>query len=329
MDIRSAVLFACIVSACCGSWRWTTRRVTKKPDNSPLLNGEHVGLFQDAWKTIEQTSNDTYVLMFRSKHYDHENKAKCVFLTANISDSLNKTANYTITYYDTTTNTSNNFTIPVRALNQTDYSLENVIRASFEDDTPSSTPAPPGSSVYIQYNNITCYSQYHPFSDNGKFVFNVRPLLNTYDEMYRDGRNYLFDNFIGAYLDFYVVFSQPKCNVLRVREGCDFWLRKTELPSLLKVAENDDNNEREQRKNYWEEKINKTKTKFQRNPKKCKMYVQRYSIQKAEDVFKNTAFKHLPSDCRFAFLAACGNPAFIIYDPKTCNSSLPANMAES
>ncbi|CAN7987272.1 unnamed protein product, partial [Ixodes hexagonus] len=286
-----------------------------------------------SFQTIEETSNDTYVLMFRSKHYDHENKAKCVFVTANITDSRNKTANYTITYYDTTTNTSNNFTIPVRALNQTDYSLENVIRASFNGDTPSSTPAPPGSSVYIQYNNVTCYAQYHPFSDNGKFIFNLRPIFSTYDEIPRDGRNYLFDNFIGAYLDFYVVFSQPTCNVLRRSPSgwsrCDFWLRKTELPSLLKAAENDDNDNTESLKNYWERRINNTKTRFRHNTKKCKMYVQRYSIEKAEDVFKNTAFKHLPSDCRFAFLAACGNPAFTIYDPETCNSSLPANMAES
>uniref|UniRef100_A0A0K8RDU4 Putative salivary lipocalin n=1 Tax=Ixodes ricinus TaxID=34613 RepID=A0A0K8RDU4_IXORI len=97
----------------------------------------------------------------------------------------------------------------VRALKQAKYNTENVIRAGL-NGTPSDKPIPLGSNMYIEYGDYSCNSSTKPLSD-----------------MLKAGKPESADPVEGVnYLDFYVVYNQPLCNILRsplLKEGCDFW----------------------------------------------------------------------------------------------------------
>uniref|UniRef100_V5ICL4 Putative lipocalin n=1 Tax=Ixodes ricinus TaxID=34613 RepID=V5ICL4_IXORI len=67
MGLLYAAFFACIAMASFLWKEWTTQMIIKNPENNPLLNSK-LGHFQNAWKSIEMTTNNTYVLMFRTKN---------------------------------------------------------------------------------------------------------------------------------------------------------------------------------------------------------------------------------------------------------------------
>uniref|UniRef100_V5IC85 Putative lipocalin n=1 Tax=Ixodes ricinus TaxID=34613 RepID=V5IC85_IXORI len=162
MGLLYAVFFACIAMASCLSKEWTTQMIVKNPENDPLLNSK-LGYFQNAWKSIEMTTSDMYVLMFRTKIEDYY--VKCVSARASIIDKYNKTANYTITYYHEKRKSYRNVTVTLRALKQTDYLLENVLRGRFNETIPSADPIPQGSNNYIEFNDDDCTSSSSPFMD--------------------------------------------------------------------------------------------------------------------------------------------------------------------
>ncbi|CAN7998295.1 unnamed protein product, partial [Ixodes pacificus] len=241
MGLQYAVLFACVAAgeawAPYEKWtpnfHWTEKMTIKNPENNPTFNYPELGSLQDAWQVLRETSNNTYFLLFRTEVPVYK---KCISTTANITDKTNKTANYTIMSYDTKEKEFENTTIQVRALNQTDYPLENVIRANLEGTPPGATPVPPGSYTYAEYHNSTCYSRSTPFPDKGDAA---KPQLSTldYDDLKEDILKKLFpfpEN--PQYMDMYVVYNEPQCYVLRSPAawgGCDLWLRKNELKSIV------------------------------------------------------------------------------------------------
>uniref|UniRef100_A0A0K8RH28 Putative salivary lipocalin n=1 Tax=Ixodes ricinus TaxID=34613 RepID=A0A0K8RH28_IXORI len=124
------------------SFHWTRNMTIKNPENRPTFNYPELGPLQDAWQVLEETSNNTYFLMFRTHVSVYK---RCVYATANIADKARKTANYTVAFYYPLTEKYENTTVQVKALSQTDYPLENVIRANLKGTLPSATPVPPGS----------------------------------------------------------------------------------------------------------------------------------------------------------------------------------------
>uniref|UniRef100_A0A0K8RBH9 Putative salivary lipocalin n=1 Tax=Ixodes ricinus TaxID=34613 RepID=A0A0K8RBH9_IXORI len=50
----------------------------------------------------------------------------------------------------------------VRALNQSGYELENVIRAGLKGNAPNATPIPLGSNMYLQYGDYSCNTSSKP-----------------------------------------------------------------------------------------------------------------------------------------------------------------------
>uniref|UniRef100_A0A0K8RFJ2 Putative salivary lipocalin n=1 Tax=Ixodes ricinus TaxID=34613 RepID=A0A0K8RFJ2_IXORI len=230
MGLVYAVFFACIAMASCLWKEWTTQMTIKNPENNPLLNSK-LGSFQNAWKSLEMTTSNTYVLMFRTKIEDWS--VKCVSARATITDKDNKTANYTIRYYHDERKSYTNVTVTVRALKQTDYLLENVIRGRFNETIPSADPTPQGSNNYIEFNDDDCTSSSSPFMDAAAL------------ERYHQNEDYLeledpqlemFGGYKRNDLDFYFVYSQPTCSVLRVGKECDLWLRHSELQAVLEAA---------------------------------------------------------------------------------------------
>nr|AAT92188.1 putative secreted histamine binding protein of 19.5 kDa [Ixodes pacificus] len=144
-------------------FHWTRKMNIKNPENNPTFNYAGLGSLQDAWQVLEDTSNDSYYLMFRTEA--PMGSTRCISMTANITNKTNKTANLTIKFYDTEEHEYENITIQVRALKQTDYLLENVVRANLDGTLPNATPVPPGSYTYAENDNYTCYSRSTPFPD--------------------------------------------------------------------------------------------------------------------------------------------------------------------
>uniref|UniRef100_A0A6B0V9V2 Putative lipocalin n=1 Tax=Ixodes ricinus TaxID=34613 RepID=A0A6B0V9V2_IXORI len=329
MGVQYAVLFACVVAAkvwpttahWTPSFHWTEKMTIKNPENSPTFNYAALGPLQDAWQVLEETSNYTYFMMFRTHISTYK---KCISATANITDKANKTANYTIMSYDTEEKTFENVTVKVRALSQTDYTLENVIRANLKAGRlPSATPVPPGSYTYAEYDNSTCYSRSTPFPGRGDAA---KPQLSTldYDDLNEDILNELFpfpEN--PEYMDMYVVYNEPQCYVLRSPAawgGCDLWLRKTELKSIVDDLK-DDIIEIE------EELIEGRKEGFGIY-ENCT--AEDYQIEVLSDFvedgierwFQDVVWKRISLDCILAFMITCGAPVFRVYNPVTCNISL-------
>ncbi|CAN8021938.1 unnamed protein product, partial [Ixodes persulcatus] len=215
MGLLYVVFFACITMASCLWKEWTTQMIIKNPENNPLFNSK-LGNFQNAWKSIEMTTSNTYVLMFRTKIEDYY--VKCVSARASIIDTENKTANYTITYYHEKRKSYTNVTITLRALKQTDYLLENVIRGRFNETIPSADPIPQGSNNYIEFNDEDCTSSSSPFMDAGMNNFNSRSRLSKFLLTQIEPQLELFGGYKRTDLDLYFVYSQPTCSVLRVGE---------------------------------------------------------------------------------------------------------------
>ncbi|XP_040070518.2 uncharacterized protein LOC115320871 [Ixodes scapularis] len=219
MGLHYAVLFACVIAttvwptmeAWTPSFHWTKNMTIRNPNNRPTFNYPGLGPLQDAWKVLEETTKDTYFLMFRSSDFPHK---KCLNVRANITDKTNKTATYKIGLYNPKKKIYENATIQVRALSQTDYPLENVIRANLKGTLPSATPVPPGSYTYVECDNSTCYSIGTPFPDRGVAA---KPQSRTAESHSTES---ILDSLFRSqedpqYIDMYVVYSEPQCYILR------------------------------------------------------------------------------------------------------------------
>uniref|UniRef100_A0A6B0V7U2 Putative lipocalin n=1 Tax=Ixodes ricinus TaxID=34613 RepID=A0A6B0V7U2_IXORI len=327
MGLQHAVLFACVVATMVWptteiwtpSFHWTRNMTIKNPENSPTFNYADLGPLQDAWQVLEETSKNTYFLMFRTHASVYD---RCVYATANITDKTKKTANYTITFYYPKTKTYENTTIQVKALSQTDYPLENVIRANLKGTLPSATPVPPGSYTYAEYDNSTCYSSSTPFPDRGVDAklqpSTPKPDLEDHilKELFPSPEN-------PEYMDMYVVYNEPQCYIIRspaARGGCDMWLRKTELKSIVNDLKEDIIKKEKELTEEYKKKLriyenctatDKQKTNLQF---KVEFYTRKW--------FQDVVWKRIPFDCALAFMMTCGTPVFLVYNPVTCNTSL-------
>uniref|UniRef100_A0A6B0V866 Putative lipocalin n=1 Tax=Ixodes ricinus TaxID=34613 RepID=A0A6B0V866_IXORI len=327
MGLQYAVLFACIATAevwaryeeWTPSFHWTRNMTIRNPENSPTFNYAELGPLQDAWQILEETSNNTYFLMFRTHNYVPK---RCVYATANITEKTNKTANYRITFYDTNEQIYENITVQVRALSQTDYPLENVIRASLNGTLPSATPVPPGSYKYAECDNSSCYSRSTPFPYRGVAA---EPQPSTPDFDFPE--HILDDLFLSPenpqYMDMYVVYNEPQCYILRSPAawgGCDLWLRKTELKSIVEDLKDEIiKKEEELTEKYKKEHgIYENCTATNEQEKNLQFDVQ-YDIERW---FQDVVWKRIPLDCVLAFMITCGAPVFRVYNPVTCNTSL-------
>ncbi|XP_042149806.1 uncharacterized protein LOC121837954 [Ixodes scapularis] len=295
------------------SFHWTEKMTIKNPENSPNFNYPELGSLQDAWQVLEETSNDTYFLLFRT---DAPVSMRCISATANITDKTNKTANFTIMGYNTDDQEYENVTLQVRALNQTDYPLENVIRANFKGTLPNATPVSPGSYTYAECDNSTCYSRSTPFPDTGNARHNGGSRGYVLDELFPYAES--ADDF-----EMYVVYNEPQCYILRnpaASRGCDLWLRKTELKRIV-----DD----------LEDEIIKTKNElYEENKETLGIYenctaredqkesLELYVEGGIESWFQDIAWKKISLDCVLAYMITCGEPIFKVYNPITCNASL-------
>uniref|UniRef100_A0A6B0V830 Putative lipocalin n=1 Tax=Ixodes ricinus TaxID=34613 RepID=A0A6B0V830_IXORI len=328
MGLQYALLFVCVATAeawalyekWTPSFHWTEKMTIKNPENNPTFNYPELGSLQDAWQVLGETSNNTYFMLFRT----HMPVFKtCISATANITDKTNKTANYTIMIYDTVEKKYENTTMQVRALNQTDYPLENVIRTNFKGTLPNATPVPPGSYTYAEYDNSTCFSRSTPFPDRGNAV---NPRLSARD--YGDStKNVLDDLFYipesGDYADMYVVYNEPQCYILRSAAalgGCDFWLRKTDLKRIVDDLGDEIVKKEEELKEEHKEDVgiyeNCTATELQ------KELLEDIVEDEMERWFQDIVWKRVSLDCVLAFMITCGAPVFRVYNPITCNTSL-------
>ncbi|XP_040078384.2 uncharacterized protein LOC115316479 [Ixodes scapularis] len=295
------------------SFHWTEKMDIKNPENSPTFNNLELGSLQDAWQVLEETSNNAYFLLLR---IDVPVFERCISATAKITDDTNKTANYTIMIYHSRKKTYENVTLQVRALNQTDYPVENVIRANFNGTLPNATPVPPGSYTYAECDNSTCYSRSTPFPDTenardyGGSMGNVLDVLFYIPESAGD-------------FDMYVVYNEPQCYILRnpaASGGCDLWLRKTELKKIVddhkdKILEK----EKELIENRKKElRIYENCTATNKQKGDLQVYVQ----DQIERWFQDIVWKQISLDCVLAFMITCGKPIFRAYNPITCNASL-------
>ncbi|XP_040070247.1 uncharacterized protein LOC115331911 [Ixodes scapularis] len=302
MGLLYATLFACIATTCA----WQAQMIIKNPENHPKLNDPQYGVLQNAWKAINKSEDDPFVLMFRSKN--HEPNTTCVVVTATLHNETLKIVNFTRTYFNKTDEQNHTLRYQVRALSQFNYKTENVIRAGL-GGTPSDKPTPLGSNMYIEYGDYSCNSSSKPLSDRLKAVNDAKGEAVSAEPV--EGVNYL---------DFYVVFNQPQCNILKsplLRGGCDFWLRKSELPGVLERAERftksippkveDRQAEENPETAAGREDITKEKT-----PK-----------------FADALFRSLPISCRYAFISACGYPNDMMYDKNICKNTQTAKTSSS
>ncbi|XP_042149846.1 uncharacterized protein LOC121837970 [Ixodes scapularis] len=321
MGLRCALLFAYFAAAevlaqyhrWTPNFHWTEKMTIKNPENNPTFNNPDLGSLQDAWKVLEETSDNTYFLLFRS---DAPVFGKCISATANITDKTNKTANYTIMSYDTQDQEYENITLQMRALNQTDYQLENVIRANFKGTLPNATPVPPGSYTYAENDNSTCYSRSTPFPDRGNARDYSGSTGNVLDELFPYPKS--ADDF-----DMYVVYNEPQCYILRnpaASLGCDLWLRKTELKTIVDDLEEEILKQKEDL--YKENKetfgIYENCTAREDQIADLELYVE----DGIERWFQDIAWKKISLECVLAYMITCGEPVFRVYNPITCNTTL-------
>uniref|UniRef100_A0A0K8R897 Putative salivary lipocalin n=1 Tax=Ixodes ricinus TaxID=34613 RepID=A0A0K8R897_IXORI len=294
MGLLYAALFACIAAACA----WQAQMTVRNPENNPLLNDPYLGPLQSAWKAINKSRDDPFVLMFRSKN--HEPNITCVVVTASLHNETLKIVNFTRTYYNKTDGKNDTLKYQVRALNQTDYKLENVIRAGL-NGTPSDKPTPLGSNMYIEYGDYSCNTSSKPLSDMLKAAkIAVRGEAGSAEPV--EGVNYL---------DFYVVYNQPQCNILRsplLKGGCDFWLKKSELRMVLERAENIT-------------KIIPPRVQDGQSKENSETAALGEDMSKEKHTFAEALFKSLPTACRYAFISACGYPNDMMYDRNMCNNT--------
>uniref|UniRef100_V5ICE9 Putative lipocalin n=1 Tax=Ixodes ricinus TaxID=34613 RepID=V5ICE9_IXORI len=110
MGLLYAALFACIATTSA----WQAQMTIRNPENNPLLNDPNLGPLQSAWKAINKSKDDPFVLMFRSKN--HEPNITCVLVTASLHNKTLKVVNFTRTYYNKTDGKKLHFDVPSESL---------------------------------------------------------------------------------------------------------------------------------------------------------------------------------------------------------------------
>uniref|UniRef100_A0A0K8R845 Putative salivary lipocalin n=1 Tax=Ixodes ricinus TaxID=34613 RepID=A0A0K8R845_IXORI len=302
MRLMYAAWFACIATTSA----WQAQMTIRNPENNPLLNDPKYGPLQNARKALER--NDSYVLVFRSK--DYEPNITCVEVKSIVYNETLKIANYTRTYLNITSGNRTKLEFQVRALNQSGYELENVIRAGLKGRAPSSTPIPLGSNMYIQYGDYSCNTSSKPFWE----------MLLEGTSLDKD-ESKTSDPVEGEdYLDFFEVYSQPSCNILRsplLQGGCDFWLNQSLLADVLKHADNltksIDATAPKERNAEGRNDDGSEDNKDNKNNKGQGNEAQKYA---------EALFKSLPTACRYAFIASCGYPQVMMYDKVACKTPI-------
>uniref|UniRef100_A0A6B0V7K5 Putative lipocalin n=1 Tax=Ixodes ricinus TaxID=34613 RepID=A0A6B0V7K5_IXORI len=300
MRLMYAAWFACIATTSA----WQAQMTIRNPENNPLLNDPKYGPLQNAWKALER--NDTYVLVFRSKAY--EPNITCVEVKSTVYNETLKIANYTRTYLNMTSGNRTKLEFQVRALNQSGYKLENVIRAGLKGNTPNATPIPLGSNMYLQYGDYSCNTSSKPLWEM---------LLDRTSSDKDEASNPVEGE---DYLDFYEVYSQPSCNILRsplLQGGCDFWLNQSLLADVLKHADNltQSNDTKAPKETNTEGRIG---DEHQADMEKKNNKEKRNEEQKYADAL----FKSLPTACRYAFIASCGYPQVMMYNKAKCDAKV-------
>ncbi|CAN8021947.1 unnamed protein product, partial [Ixodes persulcatus] len=180
--------------------------------------------------------------------------------------------------------------------------------------TPSDKPTPLGSNMYIEYGDYSCNTSSKPLSD---IVWRSAVMLSSL--AVKAAKDAVGSEAEPAepvegvnYLDFYVVYNQPQCNILRsplLKGGCDFWLRKSELPKVLERAENITKNIPPSVEDRQTEEISE-------------IAIESQDIKKEKtDNFAEALFRSLPTACRYAFISACGYPNDMMYDENICKNT--------
>ncbi|XP_042150246.1 uncharacterized protein LOC121838215 [Ixodes scapularis] len=302
MGLKYAALLACIATTSA----WKAQMTVRYLENNVWLNEDRCGNLQNAWKALER--NDTYVLLFRSK--DYEPNITCVKVKSTVYNETLKIANYTRTYINMTSGNQTTLEYQVRALKQFDYGKENVIRAGLKGSAPSATPRPLGSNMYIQYGDYSCNTSSKPIwqmLSDGTSEDKDKPKTTTPVE----GQDYL---------DFYEVYNQPICNILRsphLQGGCDLWLNQSVLADVLQSADN--------LTQYIDATAPKERNAEGRNGNESKGNKEINNDEEKRNKAKKFAaavFKSLPRACRLAFIAACGDPQFMMYDKDACKAQI-------
>ncbi|XP_029834636.2 uncharacterized protein LOC8042055 [Ixodes scapularis] len=342
MGLLYAVLLACISTAHCGRFRWTTEMIIKNPENNPFLNDAALGPLQYLWKSLGMSSDETYHLMFRTKQL-HDHYIKCVSLRAKITDPENKTATCAMNYYNDTSKTFWNATMWMRFFVQNDYTIENVIRGSF-NEPPKAHTIPQGSNNYIRYNDDDCDPSSIPFQEANGEDYEDEDYLELWEPQL-----VLFGGQVRTDIDFYVVYNEPECNVLRIDKECDLWLRSNELQVILEAAVREaETNAPEEEEDAvkklaakesittTEETITKRELKGENTAEggattECISTTDREAEEETNRLKRlagsferrviDAIFRQLPAGCRFAFLSSCGYPEWTVYDRKICNET--------
>uniref|UniRef100_A0A0K8RCD4 Putative salivary lipocalin n=1 Tax=Ixodes ricinus TaxID=34613 RepID=A0A0K8RCD4_IXORI len=124
-------------------------------------------------------------------------------------------------------------------------------------------------------------------------------------------------------MDMYVVYNEPQCYVLRspaASGGCDMWLRKNELKSIVEDLKDEITEKEEEliegRKKELGIYENCTAQDYQ------KELLNDFVEDDIERWFQDVVWKRISLDCILAFMITCGAPVFRVYNPVTCNTSL-------
>ncbi|EEC18894.1 secreted histamine binding protein, putative, partial [Ixodes scapularis] len=221
MGLLYAVLLASIATAHCGRFRWTTEMIIKNPENNPFLNDAALGPLQYLWKVLFVSYDNVFIL--ESLHAIPGNTKCWVTAAGACCSQINIRINLVTDYFTF----SWNATMWMRFFVQNDYTIENVIRGSF-NEPPKEHTIPQGSNNYIRYNDDDCDPSSIPFQE-GKLIFYAYPTCT-----YNATTEYIVP--MRTDIDFYVVYNQPECNVLRIDKECDLWLRSNELQVILEAA---------------------------------------------------------------------------------------------
>ncbi|XP_029845512.2 uncharacterized protein LOC8031909 [Ixodes scapularis] len=210
------LVFSLSISAACAEVEFQSW--DRPPDNNPDLNRKDLGAMQDAWKTIKFTANKSYYLMYSSgwgtkEHYDD---VRCLQVHSSDFNNTLKSAKYTSKWYNITSKQMESSTQYVQAVQQKDYSIENIMHLGEPQRKATST-------------NGTCYNL------NFNFLCESGGCRIPHQECWRPRWT--------KYSEKYVLFSTPLCYIVRSLqdeedyESCEFWLSEDWLKENLTIPQ--------------------------------------------------------------------------------------------
>ncbi|CAN7998189.1 unnamed protein product [Ixodes pacificus] len=281
----------------------------RPPDNNPDLNRKDLGAMQDAWRTIKLTANHSYYLIYSNGWGTEEHYKDVTCLQVHSSD-LNhtlKSANYTSKWYNTASKGMESSTQYVQAVQQKDYSIENIMQLGQPQLKATSR-------------NGTCYNL------NFNFLCESGGCRIAHQECWRPRWT--------KYSEKYVLFSTPLCYIVRSLqdeedyESCEFWLREdwlkknVTIPQVVTIVEKEDSDETEES----EESEGREENEERKGSVQCEEEPR--NANKTTYLY-DSLFKELPSSCRYAFLLNCGYPKYRIYDKEDCDKTNETENAAS